>query len=294
MAAPTVTSDLVGPRRLLVSASAVLALLLLGGCAEPASSEASPAPDPASSPASGSTPEAAPAPRMPDLIGLPEMEVLPLLGGIRDTIRDEGWSSVTVRCEARPGTVVHQKPAPGTPLERPVAVEIRTAAIDLREFRGPCEPKDGDRGPLRGADAALARQFYRFAADPSLGAPFADGEVWAGIEDGAFAQTQLGAPELADLAAWRIGTSYAERSGPFSALDTTAQSGGYYRLRRGVPKTCPSTLNTGAPAELAGLRAISLIAPRDTMSSCMQWWAVTLVLDDADKIRGVGLRLGSP
>jgi len=115
-----------------------------------------------------------------------------------------------------------------------------------------------------------------------------------GIEDGAFAQTHLGASERGNLTAWEIGTSYAERSGPFSALDTTAQSGGYYRLRRGVPRTCPETQSTGAPGELAGLRAISLIAPRDTMSSCMQWWAVTLFLDDGDKIRGVALRLGSP
>ncbi|MDP3894163.1 hypothetical protein, partial [Nocardioides sp.] len=112
-------------------------------------------------------------------------------------------------------------------------MRIRTAALDLDVFRGPCDPADGGRGPVVGADAELARQFYRFAADPSLGAPFVSGEVWAGIEDGPTARA-LGEAERRDLAAWQFDTMYAEAVGPFSSLDTLARSGGYYAMRRGV------------------------------------------------------------
>jgi hypothetical protein len=233
---------------------------------------------------------------MPDLVGLPSALAGRRLGSI-EASADLGLTSdwgrpVIVRCGVRPETVAHQQPAPGTPLGRRTVVRIRTAALDLEEFRGPCDPADGDRGPVAGPDAALARQFYRFAADPSLGAPFASGEVWTGIDRGPTG-VLLDESERPNVAAWMLAGAYAERTGPFSALDIVAASGGYYELHRGVVPTCGSGRDE-APPVLAGLRAISLTAPSDTTMACLQWWGVTLFLDDDDRIRGVALRLGAP
>lgn len=243
-----------------------------------------------------STPESPAAVLMPDLIGLPSAEAGRRLGAIEASAKlglSSSWGPrIFVRCGVRPSSVVHQEPAAGTPLKGRTMVQIRTAALDLEEFRGPCEPADGDLGPVTGPDAVLARQFYRFAADPSLDAPFVSGEVWIGIEHGPTA-ISLGEAERADLAAWELGALYAERTGPFSALDTVASSGGYYELHDGVVGTCPSGRGK-TPPELAGVRAISLTAPSDTISSCLEWWGVTLFLDDENRIRGVALRLGSP
>lgn len=224
--------------------------------------------------------------RMPDLVGLDSAEAGRRRGelGLGST-----WDTVVVRCEARPGTVVRQAPVAGAAITDATTVRVRTARLDLDEFRGPCDLPE--LGPVTGPDAALARQFYRFAADPSLGAPFVDGPVWTGIEGGLAATTVIGA-RRADLATWQLDAEYAERSGPFSALDVVAGSGGYYEVRRGVVGTCPGGPAT-APAELAGLRAITLTVPEGSIDSCMSWWGVTLFLD-GDAIRGVGLRLGSP
>lgn len=231
---------------------------------------------------------------MPDLIGLPSVQAFGRLGKVEGSARlglTSSWERpVAVRCGVRPGTVVRQHPAPGAPLHRGMMVRIRTAALDLKQFRGPCEPHGS--GQTRGPGAELARKFYRFAADPTLGAPFSEGGVWTGIEQGP-ASTTVGKAERAKLAAWHVGTGYAESRGPFSALDILASSGGYYELHRGVAATCGFG-NDRAPPELAGLRAISLTASPDVTDSCMDWWGVTLFLDNHDRIRGVALRLGSP
>ncbi|WP_296605598.1 PASTA domain-containing protein [Nocardioides sp.] len=224
--------------------------------------------------------------RMPDLVGLDSAEAGRRLGelGLGST-----WDTVTVRCEARPGSVVRQAPTAGAVITAGTTVRVRTARLDLDEFRGPCDLPEF--GPVTGRDAALARLFYRFAADPSLGAPFVDGPVWTGIEDGPVA-TAVSEARRADLAAWRLDSEYAERGGPFSALDVAAASGGYYEVGRGVAGTCPGG-DGAAPPELAGLRAITLTVPGDSIDSCLSWWAVTLFVDH-DLIRGVALRLGSP
>jgi hypothetical protein len=127
-----------------------------------------------------------------------------LLGGLQadEELRlSTSWlRPVPVRCGERPGSVALQEPAPGAVLTSGTVVEIRTAALDLQHFRGPCEPPAGDLGPVRGPDSVIARQFYRFAADPSLGAPFVDGEVWTGLENGPTGRN-LGVHEQAQLAA---------------------------------------------------------------------------------------------
>jgi hypothetical protein len=233
---------------------------------------------------------------MPALIGLPVTEAVARLGELEASahleLSSEWGRPVSVRCEARPGVIVWQAPEPRAPLTSKGVVHIRTAALDLGTFRGPCAPVDGDLGPLAGPDADLARAFYRFAADPSLDAPFADGRIWVGIESGPTA-TLLDRSERADLSSWQVGSSYAERNGPISALDVVASSGGYYELHQGVVGTCPREQGE-APGELTGLRAISLTAPSDTVNSCIDWWGVTLFLTEGDEIRGVALRLGSP
>lgn len=227
---------------------------------------------------------------MPDLIGLPSAEAGRRLGELE---LSSSWERpIDVRCGTRPRTVARQRPAPGTPMTPRVDVHVRTAALNLDVFRGPCSPRDGDLGPLRGPDAHLAREFYRFAADPSLGAPFASDETWVGIEAGR-TSIALDEAERQHLEAWELGAGYAEAVGPFSALDTLAASGGYYEVRRGIAATCP-TGNADPPPHLADARAISLTAPADVTSSSMEWWGVTLFLDPQDQIRGVALRLGSP
>ena len=253
--------------------------------------------DSAGEPPNAASASQRPAPvLMPDLVGVPSADAGRLLGELEASARlrlSSNWERTLVDdCAVRPGTVARQEPAAGTALERRQVVHLRVAELDLAAFRGPCEPADGDLGPLGGTDAALARQFYRFAADPAQGAPFVTGEVWIGIEGGQTA-AHLAPEALADPAAWQLGTGYAERSGPFSALDIVAGSGGYYELRRGVVPTCPSGADQ-APPELDALRAISLTAPMDMVGACSQWWGVTLFLDTEDRIRGVALRLGSP
>lgn len=227
---------------------------------------------------------------VPNLIDMPSARASEILGELG--LGSDWGRPVTVRCEARPRTVVRQQPAAGDILSTSMTVRIRTASLDLRSFRGPCDPSDPPPGSTSGADMELARQFYRFAADPSLGAPFAGEGVWVGIEDGPPSTTLTG-NRIGELSAWEMGSGYAEQSGPFSALDTLAQSAGYYELRDGVTGTCPQRQGIGPP-EMRGFRAISLTSPRDVTSACSEWWGVTLFLDARGHIRGVSLRLGSP
>lgn len=227
---------------------------------------------------------------MPDLVGLPSVTASQRLGDL-DVLTEWG-RPVPVRCGVRPGSVTRQSPAPGAKLEPTTTIRVRTAALDLDSFRGPCAPSDAPESLLSEADAKIARQFYRFAADPSLGARFSPEGVWVGIEDGPPALS-LSLSSLEELASWELGRGYAEQVGPFSALDTLALSGGYYDLEAGVAGTCPQG-NSDAPLELRSLRAISMVAPEDVTSACYEWWSVTLFLDPQDRIRGVSLRLGSP
>ena len=273
-------------------AALVVVPLLVAACGSPSERDTGTAtdPPPTLTPTPTPTPTGeAPAPvLMPELAGLASAEAGRRIGELG---LGSDWRTVTVRCDARPGTVVRQSPAAGTPIEDETVVRLHTAMLDLEEFRGPCEPADADLGPVAGPDAVLARQFYRFAADPSLGAPFVAGDVWTGIEDGLVATT-VRPEQRIDLAAWRLDGEYAERGGPFSALDVLASSGGYFELHCGIAGTCPGG-NDDPPVGLAGLRAISLTVPEDAIDSCMDWWGVTLFLE-GDEIRGVALRLGSP
>jgi len=277
--------------RSLVRAMALtIATLVLTSCTDSRNDPATDSTPVTPTRASPIVPPAAPV-LMPDLIGLPSEVAftrLARLKGRHGFNLGLTWARPVVGdCETRPGTVARQHPKPGTPLEQRTEVVIRTAEMDLARFRGPC---DAARGQLE-ADGRIARAFYRFAADPSLGAPFADDDLWVGIEGGPTA-VRLDSDERPSLAAWRLDTLYAERSGPFSALDVVASSGGYFEVHDGIPG-CAGTTDD-VPDELAELRAITLTAPGDAVGSCMEWWGVTLFLDEHDLIHGVALRLGSP
>ncbi|GAB3197807.1 hypothetical protein GCM10027062_10400 [Nocardioides hungaricus] len=212
---------------------------------------------------------------MPLVLGLPSSTAGERLG---EAGASSSWGGpVLTDCGTRPGTVVRQYPESGKRLRPSTEVRIRTAAIDPR--LGPC-----DRG--RG----IAGAFYRFAVDPSLGAPFAAGDTWAGIEDGA-PGTWLDPVERADPAAWRLPVGYAERGSPTDLLRPLAASGGWYRVRPGVVAGCAFD-DGDPPPPLRGLRAITL-TPYDPVMSCMDWWGVTLFVEDG-RIRGVALRQGSP
>lgn len=279
-----------------VLAPVLAAVLAVAGCSsddptpEPAPSTSSATRGPTSAAPSEPTTSAPAGPVVPDLVGLPSAQAQEALG---ELALGSSWGPpVTVRCEARPRTVVRQRPAAGTPAGPRTTVHVRTAALDLERSRGPCPAHGTGLGRVSEADEALAQDFYRFAADPSLGAPFARGEVWVGIEDGP-TSTSLSNDQLDALASWQLETEYAERAGPFSALDVLAESGGWYELREGVAGTCPQRRGA-APQELAGLRALTLSSPADVTTACLEWWGVTLFLDAQDRIRGVALRLGSP
>jgi hypothetical protein len=261
--------------------------LVVAACGSPSdpdekADEAPPTPTSSTSPTS----PAADTATMPDLVGLGSAEAGRRIGELG---LGSEWGSAVVRCQAQPGTVVRQVPAAGAVITDDTVVRLRTARLDLDEFRGPCDV--AELGPVTGSDAALARQFYRFAADPALGAHFVDGDVWTGIEAGLLVTT-VSPARRADPSAWHLEGEYAERGGPFSALDVLAGSGGYFEVHRGIVGTCPAGDND-PPSELAGLRAISLTVPEASIDSCMNWWGVTLFLD-GDAIRGVALRLGSP
>lgn len=278
--------------------SVLVAVLMCAACGDPTSSEtASDAPTPTQEPSPSPTEPEPESVLMPDLVGLRETAVGEALGELNErTTLDisSSWMPESIRdCSVPPGTAVRQSPAPGSVLRKRTEgdIEIWIAELDLERFRGPCDPADGELGPVRGADARLAREFYRFAADPALGAPFVDGDVWVGIEGGP-AKAMLSADERADLAAWRFYAEYAERAGDMSPLDTLAASGGLYEVHRGVRPTCAFGYNE-IPPDLAHLRAVTLAAAADTTSACMDWWGVVLYLDE-DRIAGVALKLGAP
>ena len=281
--------------RWLATALVAIALAAVGcGSADSTVRHATPTKSPPPPPPSSITKEPAPV-LMPDLIGLPSRVASQRIGRLemrnRLGIGSHWQEPIPVGCGLRPDTVMRQRPRGGAPLERGTEIQIRTAALNLDRFRGPCEPADGDLGPVTGADAALAREFYRFAADPSLGGPFAAVDIWVGIEDWPNALS-LDPTDLTDLSAWEMHTAYAERSWPLSALDPVAASGGYYEVHEGVRAWCFTSRDT--PEAMAGTRAITLTAPSDTVSACMEWWGVTLFLDEDNLIHGVSLRFGSP
>ena len=119
----------------------------------------------------------------------------------------------------------------------------------------------------------MARQFYRFAANPSLSATFTSGEVWVGIENGLTSTRSWVRPSSTTLTAWEMDAAYAEASGPFSpSRHPWRDSGGYYELHNGVAASCATTTRP-VPVELVGLRAISLTAPTDVTRACLEWWA---------------------
>lgn len=233
---------------------------------------------------------------MPDLVGRPGRAAYGLLGSMRarGALLDVTQGGpVAVRCGLRPGAVARQTPPAGTPLVGRVEVVVRLGALDLGSFRGPCPGRA--LGAVGGADAAVVRALYEFAVDPAAGADglFAPGSTWVGIEAGPTSRW-LDAEQRGEAGAWEFDVGYAERVGPHSALDLLAASGGWYDAVPGVVPTC-GTGRDGRPHALAGVRALSVVVPRDVEDSCGEnGWGVRVFVDRRRRIAGVALRLGSP
>ena len=147
------------PRRWPITLTAML--LILGACQSPGGGATRPAPDTHSPPSS--SPKTRAVVLMPDLVGMASAEAGRRIGEIEGTYRlgiSSSWrSQVIARCGTRPDSVTRQRPAPGTPLKRRTVVQVRTAALDLDKFRGPCEPtRDRDaRRDVSGARLSRKR-----------------------------------------------------------------------------------------------------------------------------------------
>lgn len=134
----------------------VLVVLLTAACsADPAGSRGTASGDTETTSTQSSGTELV----MPDLVGLPADKASRRLGELEGRARlglASSWRpQVVLDCEVRPHTIVRQAPTAGTPLTRRTEVHVWTAELDLSKFRGPCEPPDGDRGPLTGPMPSL-------------------------------------------------------------------------------------------------------------------------------------------
>jgi hypothetical protein len=104
----------------------------------------------------------------------------------------------------------------------------------------------------------------------------------------------VGRPNLSDPVAWVIDDDdveyYAGHTPPFSALQLLADTGAFATVD-GPTEGCAEPTPTPPPTG-EGQRLVT-ITPGD-IDSCIQWFAVTLVLDEQDRIAGVHLYLREP
>ncbi|MFP3907413.1 MAG: hypothetical protein ACLFWR_10320 [Acidimicrobiales bacterium] len=148
-------------------------------------------------------------------------------------------------------------------------------------------------------DERLAESFLRFAAAPGpdtmANLPLAD-EVALGL--GPRVYTVRTRAELADPDAWLIDVSdgfyFRGYVPPFSALDTAqADDAGDTVVSVGDHPHCVSP-PVPAPAELNGLRRISIQPDPAELESCILWWTVDLFVTPGGEVAGVTLDLWEP
>ncbi|GAB2987071.1 hypothetical protein [Nocardioides montaniterrae] len=150
------------------------------------------------------------------------------------------------------------------------------------------------RTPARGADAAAARRFIRFALQPSA-------STWTTMHPRDGVRIGLGRPtrtltpaHASEPDAWKLPAKGAfGRSGLLSALDEIQHAQGGFKVSVGPRHHCAGPL-VRAPRAFRGLARIS-IEPRDrSIDSCLDWFAVDLFLDGHHQLAGVTLDLWEP
>lgn len=189
------------------------------------------------------------------------------------------------------------------PTDGEVAVEVSFDEEDgcLRELPPPLntsEPTTTDSTSVPTAeDEELIQSFLRFAADPDPDSaelmPFAE-EVALGLGDAL--QASRSRAELAYAGGWSIDMEGEELfrayAGPFSALDLATDASDVV-VSVGPHRHCASP-PVPAPAEVSGLRRVSVQPSPDSIDSCLQWWTVDLFLTPEGKVAAVTLDIWEP
>lgn len=139
-------------------------------------------------------------------------------------------------------------------------------------------------------DQAIADALLRFTADPGpatvAALPFAN-EVSLAL--GAETIVSLDSEQVADPAAWIMNRDeYDGYAGPFSVLETLSEP---VEITIGAHNRCVAR-PTPAPGDVAGLRQVGM-QPTDA-TSCLEWFAVDLFVNDAGEIESIRLDLYGP
>lgn len=178
-----------------------------------------------------------------------------------------------------PGVLLSSDPPLGSIVPRGTRVRLTVA--------GPGEP-------LSGPDAPLARKLHAFAAAPGAetlrAIPLSD-QVAIGL-GGDVVQT-LTAEQLQDPSAWVIHRPYfAGHVGPFNALEQLRRNPDLWSITEGKYQFCPSARTPPALPGYEQYRRLA-IEPSD-ITSCVEWWAVDVYLDESGSIEAVSLNLVEP
>ncbi len=175
-------------------------------------------------------------------------------------------------------------------------VLLRSSIGDEGRLPVPATPSDARADPLDGEAISATLIEYARVRDAATFAriPLAS-EVDLALADRVVMSTP--AAGLVDQQQWLIDPGpdgFRERTGPFSALELLASSVDV-TVNEGPPHTCTAPNETApVPAELAAHRMITVGPARGSIAACMQWWAVTMYLDESEAVAGIGLDMGSP
>lgn len=151
----------------------------------------------------------------------------------------------------------------------------------------------GPGKPLSGSDAPLARKLHAFAAAPdaeTFGAvPFGD-QVAIGL--GGDVVKTLTASQLADPSAWVIHReSYGGISGPFNALDLLRRDPELWSITEEKQQGCPWARTAALPGYEQDRR---LTIEPSNITSCLEWFAVDVYVDESGSIVAISLNFDEP
>jgi hypothetical protein len=141
----------------------------------------------------------------------------------------------------------------------------------------------------------IVDRFVAFANAPSpTTEPFAP-RVALGLGDSVRGFLREG--ETAEPSAWELPGPYGQWTGPFSALEYLAGSGGEFDVSNEVgtrSRMVCATEPSGPPPKFRDAHLISIQSDASEDASCLEWWSVDLAVNDAGQITGVLLTLGDP